>query len=258
MIKDIQFAKQGLISQMTKLEVISNNIANASTIGFRKQKVFEEEIAKQTELLQTPTNTVNQVKIDTFTSFESSRFEQTGNPLDLSIEIPNGFFQLEDELGNFYLTKAGNFSLSKDGYIVAKDGKFLLGENGRIKLINEIVLDSSQIVGNINPKIKITERGDVFVNEAFAGRISILKVENPETLERIEGTYFRLSGQTRYVPNDPFEAILRQGWLEISNVDIIKEMINLIEVQRLFELNTKVVQSSDSTLEQSLRLGKFV
>lgn len=260
MIKEIYTAALGMLPEQTKLEVIANNLANSNSIGFKREGVFEREIieAKLNLLKNMGIAETADLPIGTYTDFAVGKFENTGNPLDIAIDNPNGFFQLEDEEGNQFLTRAGNFQLSKDGFIIAKDGKFLLGEQGRLNVLREFVINSSTIEGNTSANIKITERGEVFLNQAFIGKINIIKVEQLGSLEKINGIYFKPSDKTQMENFPQDEILLRQGWLESSNVDVIREMVDLIELQRLFDLGTKVIQTNDNTLEQSIRIGRFI
>lgn len=249
-----------MIAQQLRLEVFSNNLSNANTIGYKKDNLFLKDLieAKLNLLNQSGTVETKDLPIAKYTDFSPGTFEQTNNPLDLVIENPNSFFILEDENGEQFLTRAGNFTLNRDGSITAMDGKFLMGDTGRINFLREFISDNSVIQQSISSKIKITERGEVYFNEALIGRIQLVEVSNPETLEKVSKTYFKPTAETmqRIVPVE--ETTLRQGWIENSNVDVVTEMVNLIDLQRLFELGAKVIQTNDLTLEQSIRLSRFI
>ncbi|MCX7880698.1 MAG: flagellar hook-basal body protein [Ignavibacteria bacterium] len=260
MIREIYTAALGMLPQQLKLEVTATNLSNANTVGFKKEKIFEREIieARQNIIHHKGLAEFADLPIGTYTDFEVGNFEETKNPLDVAIDVPNAFFLLEDENGMQYLTRAGSFTLTREGNIVAKDGKFLLGEGGRLNILRELIIENSLLVNAISPEIRISERGEVYLNESYIGRIQLIQVENPETLQRISGVYFQLSSETRHQFLPYEQTTLRQGWLENSNVDPIREMINIIELQRLFEMGAKIIQINDSTLEQSFRLGRFV
>lgn len=258
MIKELFLGAIGMIPQQTKLEVIANNIANVNTIGYKKESTFEKEIAEAQNEMQNlmQTSKIGLQRIGKFVDFSKGNLEETGNPLDIAIENPKAFFVVEDDQGNQYLTRAGKFSLNKDGSIIAKDGKYLLGENGRINLYREMFISSSTIEGNIAPLIKISRNGEVFVNQALVGTIQLVEIENPDTLEKLDGAQFKTTEETqmRFLPFD--EVAIRQGWLEGSNVNIIDELIKMIELHRQFELGTKVVQTNDNLIDQSIRISK--
>ncbi|MGQ9818529.1 MAG: flagellar hook-basal body protein [Candidatus Kapaibacteriales bacterium] len=258
MIKELFIGAIGMIPQQTKLEIVANNIANANTIGFKKDSTFEREISIAQDELQTfvETNKIGLQRIGKYTNFSKGNFEQTGNPLDIAIENPNAFFLLEDTEGNQYLTRAGKFNLNKDGSIVATDGKYLLGESGIINLYRELFISSSTIENNIIPQIKITRSGEVFVNQAFIGKIQLVEVENLDTLERVDGALFRISDKTILHYPQIDDVVIRQGWLESSNVNIVDELIKMIELQRQFDLGGKVVQTNDNLLDQSIKISR--
>ncbi|MCX7908872.1 MAG: flagellar hook-basal body protein [Ignavibacteria bacterium] len=260
MIKELYTAALGMIPQQMRLEISANNLSNANTIGFKKEKLFERAIieAKQNIINNFGLAENRDLNTATYTDFSVGNFEKTDNPLDLAIENPNAFFEVEDEMGNRFLTRAGNFALNKEGSIVAKDGKFLVADTGRLNLLREFTINNSAIQNTIASNIRISERGEVYLNQALIGRIQLVKVENPETLEKVSGVYFKPTPETQQRYLDFYETTIRQGWVETSNVNPVEEMVGLIELQRLFDLGAKVIQVHDQTLDQSLRVGRFV
>lgn len=258
MIKGLFFGAIGMIPQTTKLEIVTNNIANANTIGYKKESTFEKEISDAENQFKNflETNKIGKQRVGKFTDFSKGTFEETGNPLDIAIETPNAFFVVEDDNGNQFLTRAGNFNLNKDGSIIARDGKYLLGENGRINVYREMFISSSTIENNIAPLIRITSNGEVYVNQALVGTIQLVEIENPATLEKYDCSNFKLSERTqvKYLPSD--EVTLRQGWLEGSNVNIIEELIKMIELQKQFDFASKLVQANDNLIDQSIRISR--
>lgn len=182
----------------------------------------------------------------------------TENKLDLAIENDNAFFVVEDENGNQFLTRAGNFTLSDDGFIQTSDGKKLIGESGLINITSDEFYKSFTAGNNKSPDIHITQQGDVFINDTRIDGIDVVKVENPQTLKHTSGSTFVAQDDTNVEIADPAEVNIRQGWLENSNVDIIKEMVKMIELQRMFELGSKVISTNDSTLDDSFRVGRVI
>lgn len=259
MIKELYTAALGMIPQQMKLEIGANNLSNANTIGFKKERLFERAIieAKLNILNNSGFAESSDIPNSTYTDFSVGNFEKTGNPLDLAIENPDAFFEVEDEEGNRYLTRAGNFTLNKEGSICAKDGKFLIADTGRLNIMREFTVDTSSIENTISSNIRITERGEVYLNQALIGRIQLVQVDNPETLEKVSGVYFKPTENTIYKYLEYENTAIRQGWVEQSNVNPIEEMVGFIELQRLFDLGAKVIQTQDQTLDQSIRVGRF-
>lgn len=260
MIKELYTSALGIIPQQIRLELISNNLSNANTIGFKKESLFTDALieAKMNIIKNFGYSEAVDLPIDTYVDFSVGSFEKTDNPLDLAIENPLAFFEVEDENGERFLTRAGNFTLDKDGYVIAKDGKFLVADTGRLNLLREFTVDTSSIENTIASRIKVTERGEVYLNYALIGRITPVGVENPETLRKVSGVYFKPTEETLQKYLDFEEVSIRQGWVENSNVNPIEEMVSLIELQRLFDLGMKSIQTNDQTIEQSIRIGRFV
>lgn len=260
MIKELYTAALGMIPQQMRLEISTNNLSNANTIGYKKEKLFERAIieAKLNVLNNFGLAEYKDLPNTTYTDFSVGDFEKTDNPLDLAIENPNAFFAVEDENGNRFLTRAGNFTLNRDGSIVARDGKFLVADSGRLNILREFTINNFAVENTIASNIRITERGEVYLNQALIGRILLVEVENPETLEKVSGIYFKSTENTRMKYLDYDETNIRQGWVENSNVNPVEEMVGLIELQRLFELGAKVIQTHDQSLDQSIRIGRFV
>lgn len=260
MIKELYTSALGMLPQQVRLEIVSNNLSNANTIGFKKERLFEEDLieAKMNVIKNFGYSEAVDLPIGTYVDFTVGNFEKTENPLDLVIENPLAFFEVEDENGERFLTRAGNFTLNKDGYIVAKDGKFLVADTGRLNLLREFTVDTSSLENTIASNIRITERGEVYLNYALIGRITPVEVENPETLCKVSGLYFKPTEETRQNYLAFEEVSIRQGWVENSNVNPIEEMVALIELQRLFDLGMKSIQTNDQTIEQSIRIGRIV
>lgn len=248
-----------MIPQQNRLEVLANNIANANTAGFKRESVFERFMINAQE-------NMNSIKGDaeqedppsyTFTDFSSGRVERTGNLLDLAIDAPDGYFIVQDEAGKQFYSRAGHFVIGNDGNIRTGDGLALMGENGPIQL-DRTFAAPDQAGDNRSINVRVEDDGEIFANEMPLGRIQLVKVENPQTLVRESGTHFSETDETitDYVPQN--ETRIRQGYVENSNVDIIKEMVEMIELQRLFETGQKVIHTNDGTLDRAIDIGRFM
>jgi flagellar basal-body rod protein FlgG len=259
MLKELYTAAMGMIPQQTRLEVIANNMANANTVGYKRQSVFERNFIDARQIFSGVPGEAdgNDPPSGVYIDYAQGAFDKTDNPLDVAIENENGFFIVEDADGKQFLTRAGHFTLSADGSIVTTDGKKLLGDGGPIVLKDRFLFGQANFTDSKAIDIKITPSGEVFANDTQVGTISIAKVDNQETLEHISNADFIVREDTdmSFVPFD--DVRVRQGWLENSNVNIVDEMVAMIELQRMFEAGTKVIQTNDSTLDSSIRLGKF-
>lgn len=258
MLKELYTAAMGMLPQQTRLEVIANNMANASTAGYKRENVFERNlIDAKANLFNMPGDCEqNDPPVGSYTDFNAGSMQQTGNPLDIAIE-DNGFFVLQDESGNNFFTRSGHFNLTTDGTITAMDGKMLMGVDGPMNILQEFIDNPLITKDSKAVDIKINENGEVFANEFRVGEVLVAEVSNPQTLQRINSQNFAAGADTEVTYTEPGDVRLRQGWLEGSNVDIIKEMVTMIELQRSFEAGSKVIHTNDATLDNSIKLGKY-
>lgn len=258
MIRELYTAALGLINQQTKLEVLANNISNAETTGYKREAVFERSLIDASQnLYNVPGDIENDDSpVGSFTDFSTGAFRKTDNPLDIALE-QDGFFTLQDEAGNIYFTRNGHFTINASGNIISADGKMLMGDGGPLAVHREN-FDNPMITPDPKAvKIRITTNGEVFANEYYIGTLLITSIENLETLRRISAQQF-IATENTIANHLPTESIaVRQGWLEESNVNIIKEMVQMIELQRQFEAGTKVIQTNDKTLDDSIRIGRY-
>lgn len=259
MLKELYTAALGMQPQQTRLELIANNMANANTPGFKRASLFERNLIDAREnLLNTPGDVESEdAPIGSYIDFSKGDFEKTDNDLDIAISNPEGFFVLEDEYGERTFSRSGHFTLSDEGTIITTDGKMLMGENGPLNIQLQTLYDPFNADNAKTVNVKITENGEVYANDLDVGALDIVKISNPESLTNISNANFVPTEDTyiEYLPQE--EVQVKQGWLEGSNVDIISEMVSMIELQRTFELGSKVIRTNDSTIDDSLKLGRY-
>lgn len=220
MYKGIYIALSGAVLKHTQIEIISRNLANADTTGYKKElATFKDYLVSQSPLSgpdgRIMTN-IASVNID----FSSGTIFKTGNQLDIAID-GRGFIALE---GNRY-TKRGDMRRDVEGYLTAYNGVKVLGSKGPIKLP----------VG----KVEINEEGDIFVNGSQVDTIRVLDFQNEDISKTGDGTFFTNAAGIKS------KSIVKQGHIEKSNVDVIKEMAYMIETMREFEAYQKVIQTFD-------------
>lgn len=265
MLKELYTAAMGMLPQQTRLEVIANNMANVNASGFKRAAVFERNLidAKDNFFNVQGDAEQNDPPVGMYIDFAPGSFQKTDNPLDLAIDSNDGFFMVQDEDQNKTLTRSGNFKLSTDGYLQTAEGKKLLGINLQPINIHSMINDGdyqdlrilSQSPDGAN--LRINPNGEVLVNEKSMGTIQIVDVKNPDSLQQISTNDFIIRSNTEIEYRNPDSASIKQGWLEGSNVDIVSEMVQMIELQRLFELGSKVIQTNDTTLDQSIKIARF-
>lgn len=257
MVKGLYTAYTGMINEQHRMDTLTNNLANADTTGFKKEgatsQSFDSVLAYKIKDLSEGRGLTKHigsmnmgVKIgENYTDYSAGALKQTENPLDLAIS-GNGFFSVEftnkaGETSTKY-TKDGSFVVNTAGYLVTKDGDYILGEDGRIQV------DPLQTV-------QITELGAVYQGREMIDTLAIVDFEDYNYLEHYgENMYQTVDGAQEQDAN----VTVRSGYLEQSNVQIVSEMVEMIAVTRAYETNQKIVQTMDSTLEIAAnQLGKL-
>lgn len=225
-------ALSGNIMAMKRLDVISNNLANANTPGFKKDRMsFESMLNGPTNPPAVPNGSTADPllqKNTVYVDYSPGPVAQTGNPLDLAID-GDGFFVVNTPNGPAY-TRQGNFRMSADGTLVTADGFPLMGQGGPIRIQGS--------------RVEIDGQGVVNVDGAPAGTITVVDFPKPYNLTKGEGALFTPANPQ--VTPQPTTSAVRQGHLEGSNVETIGEMVRMIETSRYFEACSKVVQGYDA------------
>ncbi|MEK7263953.1 MAG: flagellar hook-basal body protein [Bacteroidota bacterium] len=249
-IEGIRSSSAFLRPLMTKMEIVSNNLANINSVGFKRGRLFVEVLSNIQPVA--PDGDTGEffpdVKLTEKADFAQGTLEQTSNPFDLAIDGP-GFFAVQTQEGTRY-TRAGNFTLTADGEIVTRSGYPVIGDNsGSIILPNFHNLQKEDIA--------INNLGEVFVENISVGKLKMVTFENFESLEKVGAALFKEKEDAVVTDLDEDKTFVRQGFLEGSNVDGIEEMIQMIEVTRLFETGQKMMQTHDDSLTRSLEVGRM-
>jgi len=224
--------------RLTQLDQVTNNLANASTPGFKAERLtfgaqYEDVQSSREERPQE----LPRVRID----YTQGSHQKTDNSLDVALE-GEGFFTVKTKEGIAY-TRRGNFRLNTDGELVTDAGDQVLGESGPVKIKGQTVL--------------IDRQGQISVDGSPAGRLRIVRFGNMQNLVRTGNGLFTDPGNAE--PAKPESVEVASGYLELSNVNAIKEMVEMIDIQRSFEIYQKVIQSiSDQDKLSTSRVGKLI
>jgi len=241
MINGYYDATGAMVTQFNRLNVISNNLANVNTAGFKQDDIiigdFERLFSEKRDELPLENNTKEAAKfinrnlnkvpivVEEYTDFNVGDIQKTGNPLDIALKEKNQFFAVQTP-GGEKLTRAGNFNLDSEGYLVTKEGyKILDDQNQPIKL-------------SPNATITVDKNAGIYQNNQKIATLKIVKIDNLNTLKKVGDNMFDFIPDTALI--DPKGSTL-QGFLEKSNVNPIREMTNLIETNRLVEQYQKVM-----------------
>ena len=257
MLRGLYTSYTGMLNDQYRMEIMSNNLANADTTGFKKEgstsqaysEVMAVKIKDLTENPNTPRRLGNMslgVKIgETYTDFSQGSLRDTGNTYDIALG-GSGFFNIEftsksGETSTKY-TRDGGFTITKEGYLVTKDGDYVLGENGRIQL--------STTAGTT----VFDRNGDIYQDDRLVASLKISDFEDTNYLTHYGETMWDVKeGAVETEAEDPD---VRQGYLEMSNANVVKEMVNMITISRQYESNQKMLTTFDETLEKTMSLSK--
>ena len=248
-------SKTGLAAQDAKMGAISNNLANVNTSGFKRDRVMFSDLFYQNQ--RTPGGQLDEnntaptgiqfgtgVKIiGTQKEFSTGNIQNTGQDLDVAI-TGQGFFQVETPDGEIAYTRAGNLQRNQEGVITNAAG---------LPLVPQIELPAN------TKEIQIAKDGTVMAqvggetDPVELGQITLVNFVNPAGLEAVGGNLYRetaASGEAvEGVPGEEAFGQLEQGSLEGSNVQVVEEMVDMITVQRAYEMNAKMVSAADDMLK---------
>jgi flagellar basal-body rod protein FlgG len=262
-VRSLAIAATGMNAQQTNVEVIANNIANINTTGFKRSRAEFTDLLYQAERAvgvpnrggQDPIPEGAQIGLGVRTAavrnlHMQGSLTQTGNKLDLALN-GRGWFQVTGANSETLYTRAGSFNRNATGQIVTGDG---------------YVVQPAMTIPSTATEVVVNETGQVFIRNGTAttltqiGQLTLANFTNEAGLEALGGNLYRetpASGAAvAGVPGDPGFGSVAQGYLENSNVDPVKEITELIQAQRSYEMNSKVIQASDemyATVSKNLR-----
>jgi flagellar basal-body rod protein FlgG len=260
MLRALYSSAAGTQSQQLNLDVIANNLANVNTTGFKKSKIEFQDLLYQTSRAagaeqgagnQLPTGVQighGSQPVATAKVFTTGELTQTGERLDVAIQ-GDGFFEVQLPDGSRAYTRDGALKLASDGRITTSDG--LVFQGG----FQPIPAGTTSIT--VSPTGEITTQGS---NGAQNFRVQLVRFANPSGLESIGRNLYRESSASGTAeignPGENGFGDLQQGYLEMSNVKVVEEMVNMIVAQRAYEVNSKAVQAADEMMQLSNNLRR--
>ena len=260
MIRSLWIAKTGLDAQQTQLDVISNNLANVGTAGFKRSRAVFEDLLYQT-LRQPGAQSSQQTQLPTGLTlgtgvrpvateriFTQGNLQQTGNNLDVAVN-GQGFFQVQLPDGTTAYTRDGSFHLDAQGQLVTSSG---------YALQPAITIPSNALTITVarDGTITVTQPGQATPTQV--GALQLANFINPAGLQsQGENLYLETASSGTPTTNTPGTnglGTLSQGYVETSNVNVVEELVNMIQTQRAYEINSKAVQTSDEMLQRLAQL----
>jgi flagellar basal-body rod protein FlgF len=267
LLRGFYTAASGMMAQQRRVEMLTNNIANANTPGYKADqaalRAFPELLLSRLDEATVPTKeaprsfpfsaAVGSINTGVYTqelipNFRQGDIKETGRPTDIALingTLPDAtgtlFFVVQNENGDIRYTRNGNFTMNPQGFLTTSDGWYVLDENGR-----RIELPSEDFTVNAD--------GTIIANNNRIARINIAFAANPNMLVKEGNGLFR--SNTGVLPsalNNPnITYTLKQGFVERSNVDLNRAMTEMLSAYRAFEANQKIVQAYDKSMDKAV------
>ncbi|MED4988923.1 flagellar hook-basal body protein [Parageobacillus toebii] len=271
MLRGFYTAASGMMAQQRRIEMWTNNIANANTPGYKSDqaalRAFPELLLSRLDKATVPTKTPRSFPLqptigsintgvymqELIPNFRQGDIKETGQPTDIAlingtlpVDAETGkegtlFFVVQNENGDIRYTRNGNFTLNPQGFLTTNDGWYVLDENGR-----RIQLPSTNFAVNAD--------GTIVANNTRIARINIAFAANPNTLVKEGNGLFR--SENGVLPsalgNPNITYTLKQGFLERANVDLNRAMTEMLSAYRAFEANQKIVQAYDRSMDKAV------
>ncbi len=247
MDRGMYVASSGGLVSARRLEVVSNNLANVSTVGFKAERIIARQQEFSDTLASQLSNTTERaakdhertpgvVDIATYTDFTPGPIATTGNPLDVALNKQNQFFVVGTPDGPAY-TRAGNFTMNAERQIVTQDGLPVQGDGGPLELPPG--------------KISISGDGTVVVGGQTIGRLQVVEIDELDKLKRTEGVRFQLPGGGQATAAEKPEVVSEA--VEMPNVSVVDAMVEMITAQKGFEAYTKTIRTIDELNDRAIR-----
>jgi flagellar basal-body rod protein FlgG len=256
MVKGLYTAYTGMINQQKRLDTITNNLANASTTGYKREgvtaKSFDEMLGVKIKDLSVPflNEGIGQMSLgvkigENYTDYSQGSLKETGNTYDLALD-GNGFFAISytSKSGeqSIKYSRDGEFTTDVDGYLRTLEGDFVQGDAGDIVIPTDAA------------EVSINEKGEIYADGEYVDTIQITDFEDYNYIKKFgENLYDLVDGGTEIEST----ANVRQGYLEMSNINVVNEMVEMINISRAYESNQKLIQTADDMLNKAVNnVGK--
>lgn len=258
MVKGLYTAYTGMINEQRRLDILSNNLANADTNGYKKEGTTSQTFADELAIKIKDTSDYGMAKKlgtmsmgvhigETYTDYSQGNFEVTDNSTDFALK-GNGFFAISytDKAGNTSVkyTRDGAFTINTQGYLVTKDGDYVLNAN-------------DAVTGNANGCIQVDttmpivvdEFGNIYQNDQLVGTIGVVDFEDYNYLAKYGENLSDLVDGGTLIES---EAKVVQGTIEASNVNVVSEMVDMITISRAYQAGQKIINAVDETLDKAV------
>lgn len=265
MVKGLYTAYTGMINEQKRLDVLSNNLANADTNGYKKEGTTSQTFADTLAIKIRDSSDyylpkgLGDISLgvhvgETYTDYSQGNFRVTDNKYDVALD-GNGFFAIsytnKNNETSVKYTRDGAFTVNTEGYLVTKDGDFVLNQNGAM---NRDGGAGSYIQLNPNLDFKIDQFGRIYQNEQLVAQLGVVDVADYNYIEKYGENLYDLANGAQLTASN---AKVEQGVLEASNVNVVKEMVEMITITRAYEAGQKMIQTVDTMLDKAAnQVGK--
>lgn len=256
MVKGLYTAYTGLLDGQNRLDVVTNNLANSTTTGYKKEgcttQSFDAVYAIKTKDLTVGSANQNIGKLslgakigETYRDWNQGSYRTTDCDYDFAL-AGNGFFTISftnkaGEESQMY-TRDGSFQMDADGYLRTKEGDYVLGESGPIQLPTDI------------KSLRVDSNGEIYADDQYVDKFQLTDFEDYNYLEMYGENMFKtVDGATQ----KECTASVNQGFLEASNVNVVSEMVEMINLARNYESNQKVMNTIDDMLSKVVSISKL-
>lgn len=264
-LKGVYTALSGAIAQSAKLDTIANNIANVNTPGFKRDDLTFQEYLTANEKEQSIMNVPrvpasiesfydmqggDKSYVDlkgTYTDYSQGSLKHTGNNFDVAVD-GKGFFEVSTPQG-VRLTRAGNFTMDGNGRLVTKDGYPVLKAGDPLS-----DPESRMITINDAATFSVSDGGELIQGTENLGKISVVNATNQDALQKIGNSLYGFKPNMEAGLTSQAAPSLKQGFVETSNVNIVKEMTDMITTNRVFESTQKAIGAYDSMAEKLVNI----
>lgn len=247
MLNGLYVATSGMLMQQKRVDLISNNLANASSNGYKKEAAtfnqykpkvdssYPENVIRNSDYNQTINSTVKLDKV--FTDFSSGNIRNTGNKLDLALDSKNTFFAVDTPFGVRF-TRDGNFEVDNEGFLVNQNGYRVMGQNP----------GADQGILMPEGDFTVSPEGEIYSEGVVQDQVYVAEFDDTQNLQKIGKNLYTA---VNTLPADAENPNIMQGSVEGSNVNVMKEMVSMIEAQRGYETYQKVIQTMDELNQQA-------
>lgn len=251
MVRGLYTAYTGMVNQQKRLDTITNNLANAATTGYKREgataRAFNEYLTIKANDQTTGyiTQNIGQMSLgvkigENYTDYSQGSFRNTENTYDVALE-GNGFFSISftNKSGeqSIMYTRDGEFTIDSEGALRTKDGDYVQGEGGDIY----VPVNATQVA--------ITSTGEIYADGELVDTLQVVDFEDYNYLKKYgENMYQTVDGATEIES----AALVHQGYLEASNINVVNEMVEMITISRAYESSQKAVQTADSMIEKAV------